>query len=181
MVLIAFFINDAEPTPREERNWLARQSCLYVFTASFWDGILREAGLRPTYRDYYRGLYEEGKPGWMACQRAFKELIAVCQGEHIDLRIGIVPELHHLDSGFEFRAVHEAVRNLASADGVPVIDFLDGLSGQDPPSLWVGPGDPHPNERAQAIIADQLYEALARGTLRERKSEPANPIKSSKS
>ena len=68
MVLLAFFINDAEPTPREERNWLARTSCLYVFASSFWDGILRDLKLRASYKDYYRSLYTDGKPGWVACR-----------------------------------------------------------------------------------------------------------------
>ncbi len=163
MVIVAFFINDAEPTPREERNWLARQSCLYVFMASFWDGILREMGWRPTYSNYYRGLYADGKPGWMACQHAFGELIAACEQEHIDLRVAIVPELHHLDSSYEFPQVHAAIRGLAKDGASAVIDLLDGLSGQDPPSLWVSPGDPHPNARAHNIIAAQLYDALASG------------------
>jgi lysophospholipase L1-like esterase len=163
MVLIAFFINDAEPTPREERNWLARQSSLYVFMASFWDGILRETGFRPPYSDYYRALYEADKPGWIQCQQAFKDLMATCRQEHIDLKVAIVPELHHLDSSYEFPQVHAAIRGLSQEGAAGVIDLLDGLSGQDPPSLWVSPGDPHPNARAHQIIAGQLYEALASG------------------
>jgi lysophospholipase L1-like esterase len=159
-VILAFFINDAEETPREEQNWLARESCLYVFASSAWDGILRHFSARPNYRDYYLDLYEEGRPGWTACQRALRELMALCRQEHIDLRIAIVPELHTLGDAYEFRKVHDAVRAIAAEDAVPVLDLLDALAGQDPPSLWVSPGDAHPNERANELFAGQLEQAF---------------------
>ena len=57
--------------------------------------------------------------------------------------------------------MHEAVCGLARAGGVPVIDLLSGLARQDPPSLWVSPGDAHPNERACELFAAQLYSTLA--------------------
>ena len=160
MVLLAFFINDAEPTRREERNWLARESCLYVFASSFWDGILRDLKLRATYKDYYRSLYTDGKPGWMACQQAFKELMATCPEQQIDLRIAIVPELHSVGKDYEFQDISEKVRRLAKAGNVPVIDLLDGLAVDDPASLWVAPGDAHPNAKAMEMFATQLNQAL---------------------
>ncbi len=66
MVLLAYFINDAEETPRLERGWLARESYLYVFSNSAWDGMLRHMHQRPNFKDYYLSLYEDGKPGWIA-------------------------------------------------------------------------------------------------------------------
>jgi lysophospholipase L1-like esterase len=160
MVLIAFFINDAEPTPREETNWVARQSCLYVFASAFWDGVLRQIGWRPPYREYYLSLYQEGGPGWVACRQAFRELIAACKEDHIELRIAIVPELHSQGKDYEFPQVHDAIRAIAKEGGVPVIDLLDSISVEDLPALWVSPGDPHPNERAQEMFASQLYKTL---------------------
>jgi hypothetical protein len=68
--------------------------------------------------------------------------------------------LHKLGPDYEFRRVHQAIGEIAKARGVPVIDLLDCLSGQDPPSLWVSPGDPHPNNRAQELFAAQLHAAL---------------------
>ncbi len=173
MVILGFFVNDAEETPREETGWLARESCLYVFLNSAWDGILRQSHRRPNYRDYYLGLYEEGKPGWTACRRAIRELTAACAAEHIDLRIALIPELHTLGADYEFQSVHEAVRGVAREGGVPAIDLLDGLAGQEPASLWVSPGDVHPNARAQELFAAQLYEMLASDSASRGDSSPA--------
>jgi lysophospholipase L1-like esterase len=164
MVILAFFINDAEPTPRQETSWLAQQSCLYVFVSSFWDGILRELHLRASYRDYYRSLYQDGAPGWMACQRAVRELMAACRAEQIDLRIAIIPELHSIGAVYEFRNVNDLIRRVARDGRVPVIDLLDGISVQDPPSLWVSPADAHPNARAMEMFATQLNEAVRTNT-----------------
>jgi hypothetical protein len=50
MVILGFFTNDAEETPHEKKNWLARESCLYVFLTSAWDGILRQSHWRPDAR-----------------------------------------------------------------------------------------------------------------------------------
>jgi lysophospholipase L1-like esterase len=166
MVLITFFINDAEETPREETSWIARQSCLYVFLSSALDSMLRQSGRRPNYRDYYRGLYEDGKPGWMACQAAFRELIDLCRQDKIELRMVLLPELHTVGADYEFRAVHEKVRQIGKERSVPVIDLLDGLTGQDPPSLWVSPEDAHPNDKAMELFATQLYATLAPGLAR---------------
>lgn len=160
MVLLGFYTNDAEETPQEQANLLACSSYLYVFSTSAWDGILRNVQWRPNYRDYYLALYEEGKPGWLACQRAFRQLMATCADEHIDLRVAIIPELHRLGVDYEFGRVHQAIRELAKERGVAVIDLLDCLTGQNPPSLWVSEGDAHPNERAHELFAAQLYACL---------------------
>jgi lysophospholipase L1-like esterase len=175
MVLLAFFINDAEETPREERNWLARESCLYVFASSAWDGILRGFGSRPAYKDYYLGLYQDDKPGWIACKKALKELMSTCKKDHIDLRIVLMPELHKFGADYEFQKVHEAVRELAKEGGVASIDLLNCLSGQDPPSLWVSPGDPHPNERANELFSKELRATLVPSLARTEKQSMTNP------
>ena len=133
MVLIGFFINDAEETPRETRSWLARESALYVFLSSAYDNALRLTGGRPNYRDYYNALYEKDKPGWIGCQKAFHELIDLCHKEHIDLRFLLIPETHTLKPNYEFEAVNDKIRAIAKDGSVPVIDLLDGCTGQNPP------------------------------------------------
>ncbi len=160
MVLIGFFINDAEETPREQRSWLARESSLYVFLGSAYDGLLRLTGGRPNYHDYYNGLYEKDKPGWVRCQQAFHQLIDVCHKEHIDLRFLLIPELHTLKPNYEFETVNDKIRAIAKGANVPVIDLLDGCSGQNAPSLWVSPADDHPNDLACELFAKQLYATL---------------------
>lgn len=160
MVLIGFFINDAEPTPHETRSWIARESALYVFLSSAYDSALRLTGGRPNYRDYYNGLYEKDKPGWIGLQNAYRDLFALCHKEHIDLRILLIPETHTLKPNYEFEAVNDKMRALAKEGNVPVIDLLDGCTGQKPEALWVSPADDHPNDLACELFAKQIYATL---------------------
>jgi lysophospholipase L1-like esterase len=160
MVIIGFAYNDGELTPRENKNWLARESYLYVVLSSGLDGLLRQTGPRPNYRDYYNSLYEDGKPGWIACQRAFHDLFTACRNEHIDLRIAIIPELHSFGSTYEFKGINEKIRALAGAADVPTIDLTNGPSGIDPKELVVTPSDVHPNDKAYELFAQKMYTTL---------------------
>jgi lysophospholipase L1-like esterase len=160
MVLLGFFINDAEETPRPAGNWVSRESCFYTFLTSVGDVFLRRMNWRPGYRDYYSALYEEGQPGWVECQRALKDLADTCRGQRIALHVLIIPELHHLGSAYEFRDVHDKVKRILAAQGVPVIDLLDSFPADHPETFWVSLGDPHPNEKACQIIAQRLYADL---------------------
>ena len=57
MVILGFYLNDAEPTPRANAGFLSRHSYLYVVATSFWDAIERRRGDRQGYREYYLDLY----------------------------------------------------------------------------------------------------------------------------
>ena len=75
MVLIGWYINDAEPTPSPSKNWLAYHSYGFAWLASNFDSALRNVGANKDYRHYYNGLYENGQPGWIKSQAAFAELL----------------------------------------------------------------------------------------------------------
>lgn len=160
LVILAFFLNDGEPTPRPARGWLARNSAFYVLLASSWDNTLRAAGQRQDYKDYYLNLYQDDQPGWVECQRALGELMTLCREKEIALRIALVPELHHFGDAYEFRPVHDKVRALGKEGGVPVFDLLTAAWTDPPETYWVTPGDAHPNEKGHKVLAEALYAAL---------------------
>lgn len=160
LVILAFFLNDAEPTPRPAAGWLARNSAFYVLLTSSWDNTMRWAGNRQDYRDYYQGLYEDDRPGWIECRRALRELGELCRKQRIDLRFAILPELHRLGADYPFRSVHAKVRSMAAEIGVPVYDLLNAPWSEPPEAYWVTPGDAHPNEKGHRVIAEALAAAL---------------------
>lgn len=160
LVLLAFFLNDGEPTPKPTRGWLARNSAFYVLLASSWDNTLRAAGQRQDYKDYYLNLYRDDQPGWQECQRALRELMALCQEKQIALRIAVIPELHQFGEAYAFRSVHEKVRSLAKERNVPVLDLLDAAWTDAPETYWVTPGDAHPNAKGHRVLAEALADGL---------------------
>jgi lysophospholipase L1-like esterase len=161
MVILAFFLNDAEPTPEPVEGFLPRHSNLYVLAAAGWDNTLRWAGSRQDYKDYYLRLYDDDKPGWNLNRQALRDLIQLCEKRKIELRIAIVPELHKLTKpDYEFLEVHDKVRAIAKEGGVPVYDLLDARWPDPPETYWVTPTDAHPNEKGHRVLGEALYAAL---------------------
>lgn len=156
-ILLAFYINDAEPTPVERQTWLAQHSYLYVFGSSGGIAVKRKLGLAPTFFEYYRDLYQDDRPGWQACQAAIRRLAAVCRERNIPLRLMLIPELHFPQGAYPFQREHALVVKLAEAENVPTLDLQHAFEGIPPRELWVSPGDAHPNAKAHAIIAAQLF------------------------
>jgi lysophospholipase L1-like esterase len=159
-VVLGFYINDAEPTPRRSESWLASRSYGYVVLASAWDALERALGMSKSFVEYYGDLYEDGNPGWQACQKALDDLVQMCQSRGIALRVMLLPELHYVNDDYPFRFVHQRVASRLSSRGVPVLDLDGTFSGRDPKSLWVSLGDAHPNAVAQRIIAERLFAAM---------------------
>jgi len=161
MVVVAWFINDAEPTPRLSRNWLASHSFAYVGIASTVDVLLRRIGVRPTYKDYYQSLYVASQTGWLKSQAAFAELRDLCRTRGMSMRILLIPELHTLGGRYEFAGVHDLIREVGRRTGTPVLDLLDAFpEAADPSKLWVSPGDSHPGGVANELMARKIDATL---------------------
>lgn len=159
-VILGFYINDAEPTPSEQAGPIARHSYFYVLAASGWDAFQRQRGWKDTYEDYYRGLYRPDNPGWQACVQALEELSRLARDQAIALRLVLIPELHAPGAAYPFRDIHAAVAAVASRQGIPVLDLADAFDDVAPHTLWVSPGDAHPNATAHRIIAHAIFDEM---------------------
>src|SRR5206468_12338003 len=74
LVILEYFINDAEPVPTENSLGLLSRSYLLAFMVSRYDALLRIAGLRPAWNEYYAGLYKDDRRGLREAQDALREL-----------------------------------------------------------------------------------------------------------
>jgi lysophospholipase L1-like esterase len=161
LVMIGWYINDAEPTPRPSNNWLAYHSYGYVWLTSNLDALTRNVGASGSYRDYYERLYLPTQPGWAKCQAAFAELAALCRQRGIPLDILLIPELHTLSGNYEFTKIHDLIRDIGKSNAVPVLDLIEAFPPDgDPRQFWVCPEDAHPNGRANERMAARIDEFL---------------------
>jgi lysophospholipase L1-like esterase len=163
LIIVGYFINDAEPTPVPPQSSLLVHSYLAAFLVS------RARLLSPTYddyRSYYRNLYDPAKSGWKEALAAFRELGALSRERRIPALVAILPEMHQLGPDYPFHEVHQLVARELSLAGVPFVDLVSSVEPVLPPSeLWVSPGDAHPNARAMSQMARGLYAAMeARAT-----------------
>lgn len=162
MVILGFYLNDAEELPRRASGFIKEHSYLYILFTSVWDAFQRTIGWKKGYQNYYLDLYKETSQGWIDCQQALKELMSTCKLENMNLYIAIIPELHHPNHGYAFNEIHSLIAGIGKQHNVPIIDLLPEFYGITPDSLWVSPGDPHPNGRAHAIIAKGIYNQVGR-------------------
>jgi hypothetical protein len=154
LVILEYFINDAEPVPRERTAGLLGHSYLAAFAVSRFDGALRVAGLRPRWRDYYASLYRGGSPGLEAAEDALGRLAAVTAQDGTGLLVAILPELHQIDGAYPFEKEQRKIEDYLAAHRIRTIDLLPCLRGHGPElGLWITQTDAHPNVKANTLVA----------------------------
>lgn len=157
LVVIEYFINDAEPVPVEKHPLLLGSSYLVAFTVSRFDGTLRSFGTRPNWKEYYRGLYDDDKPGFQSAKQALRDLDGATQKDGAKLLVTILPELHQINNDYPFTEAEHKIEAVLAERHVPFMELIQGLKGHGPePTLWVTPEDDHPNGKANSLIVDQM-------------------------
>jgi hypothetical protein len=157
MVVLEYFINDAEPVPQEKHLFLIGQSYLVAFGDSRFDSVLRSMGKRPNWKEYYAGLYRDGLPGFEAAKSALARLAAICRADHTALLVTLLPELHEINGTYPFQQEHQKIKDVLSKNQVPSMELIDGLRGHGPEQeLWVTAADDHPNGKANSLIVAQM-------------------------
>lgn len=164
LILLGYFINDAEPTPQPRHGFLIENSYLYTFVISRMRQFDVQDGARLSYDEYYRGLYADDRPGWQATQAALRDLVEIGHERGIPVAVFIIPELHDLSSTYPFADIHQILLDTAAGLGLPAVDLYPAFGGYSPEEdLWVTPTDAHHNAVAQAMLAQAIYDALEAG------------------
>jgi lysophospholipase L1-like esterase len=157
LVILEYFINDAEPVPRERTPGLLGRSYLLAFVASRYDALMRFSGARPAWKEYYASLYRADQPGLRAATRALDRLADMTRQDGLGLLVALLPDLHDINTVYPFVREHDIVKDVLARKGVAAMDLIDSLRGHGPASsLWVTPQDPHPNGKANELIAGQM-------------------------
>jgi hypothetical protein len=159
-VVLNYFINDAEPTPRDHSNFLSRNSRAFVYFASRLDMAMRmaSAGEKKDWKSYYAGLYE-GDEGIGRVAAAIERLATYCRQNGIKLYLANQPELRD-PANYAFPQVDRLVEKIAAANQIKYIPMLPAVRELKPETLWVTQPDPHPSPVAHAAFAKELYKVF---------------------
>lgn len=162
-VVVFYFINDAEPTPRKSRWEVLGHSRAFTFFWSRFKAARSRLTQSRSFRDYYADLYADEQPGWKGAREAFLTLRDVCAERGIDLKVVLLPELHQLRD-YPFAAEYRTVADFLERNGIATLDITPSFADVDNPmSLWVAPDDAHPNAIAHARIAEAALAFVAGG------------------
>jgi lysophospholipase L1-like esterase len=162
LILLSYFLNDAELTPQPTSGFFIKNSYLYAFFISYLRTFQYNIGLLPSYKDYYSSLYVDNQPGWEAVKVALTKLSEIGKEHNIPIIIFIIPELHDLSSvTYPFMDIHKKLLLFGTSIKLPVIDLFYTFSDYSPEEkLWVSPTDAHPNALGHTIIYKGIYNAL---------------------
>ena len=161
LVLIQYYINDAEPNPMSSDNPIFRYSLAAAFLYQQIRSLTSVNVM--TLEDHYAALYEDGQPGWENAKAALVELKALCTARGIPLIATMIPELHDLSADGPYPLIYARIADYFAAIDVTLIDTFPAIAAQfadDPPSAWVALDDAHPNAAVHAIIAESIAPAL---------------------
>ena len=159
-VVLFYFINDAEETPKISSFWFLGHSRLISF---FWPRVKMLINDHPGFQDYrfyYSGLYKQDQRGWIAAQKAFLLLRDVCQSNNIELKVILLPDLHDL-LNYPFQDEQRIVLAFLREHGIEALDITPHFMGRkDTKELWVRHDDPHPGALAHKLIARYALEFI---------------------
>ncbi len=165
LVVLVYFVNDAEPTPQPSRfRFIIKYS---YFAAFLTDQYIkaRHRLLRSMELDaYYRHIYSPDSAALSLNRTAIKKLIALCRLNNIKLLLVNFPELREFRN-YPYMFATEYIRDIADSNNTPFLDLMNYLSPVEPSSLWVSDEDPHPNIKAHAVAAEAIYDKITKDEL----------------
>lgn len=160
-VVLGYVVNDAEPptampVPPEDTYRHAYSWFISDFADHFNRHVLRRRVL-PSTRDTGDTTYLDGFQEWSIKWRDSREAIRgmrdLAAASGIPFVILILPDVtQHLDDGYAWRPIHDAVTRWGRELNVPTYDLLPAFQGRDHVALMV-PWDGHPNAIAHQEIA----------------------------
>lgn len=160
LILLGYFINDAEKLAHHEDNFFITHSFIYAFSKSVINRFT--SAENGNYSDYYRNLYQDNQVGWRECQQGLQDLVKISKLNKVPVVMFILPELHDLTQRYPFADIHQKLATVAKYTGLPVVDLRGEFTiyaGREK-DIWVSPTDAHPNALAQPLIARALYQKL---------------------
>jgi hypothetical protein len=160
IIVLAYFINDAEPMPSYSDNgWLIEHSAAWVVAGYRFDSLFRQFGEAPDWKHYYRDLYGPKAAGWLQTQKALGGFAKTARELGARIIVFNIPELRELRP-YPFADITAKVRAVVEKDGMPFVDLLPTVETLDPASLWVTVPDPHPNGKAEITFARGMISGI---------------------
>lgn len=153
IIVVNYFINDAEVLPMGSSNWLLKNSAL---AASLNIAIKKMTSNREgDLIAYYNHLYEPENEGFLLMKNSLKKLAQYSDVNNTKIYFVIIPDIHFLQD-YPFLPIHYKMKNITEKLGFEVIDFYAALKNIPFKELQIIPGDSHPNNYGHKLMAQEL-------------------------
>jgi len=119
--------------------------------------------LHPTRGTYLYELddnYFHNPPAWQVFTSELDRLAQIAHGRGVPAIVFLHSSLEYLNLFHPYRRIYDLVSKAARERGLIPVPSLDVFLGHDDESLWVGPGDPHPNAEGHRLLARALLPGI---------------------
>ncbi|NQU05364.1 MAG: SGNH/GDSL hydrolase family protein [Calditrichaeota bacterium] len=164
MVILHYFINDAEYISSKKNSFIVRNSHLaaFLYVKIMQAVVIRESNYE-SIGEYYRDLYKKTSPGWMKTQEAIISIKELCAHGSTKFLVILQPDLHDLNPNSLQSDCHKVIRAFLSENEIDYLDIMPAYMehfGENPSLIWVHWDDPHPNHQGHKVLGDELIKYL---------------------
>jgi hypothetical protein len=143
LIILSYFLNDAEALEAPTNNWILEHSQLAVL---IWPKIKQLIYPRESksLEEHYARIYQDDYPAFIELKEAFERLRTYKEETGTQILITMIPNLPVLD-GYSLDFVHEKIKRLSEENNFDFLDFKDVLvEGVD-------------QKNDQSLMAEGLY------------------------
>ena len=161
LVVIQYYINDAEENPARRDNVLVKYSYFFAMLYVRLKSTLQL--MADDLTEYYGELYRDGNPAWDDAVSALGELRELTRRRDIGLVALLVPEVHDLSADGPYPPIYLEIGETFNAMDIPLVSAYEPFRqrfGNDPSGAWIAWDDPHPSAKGHEVMAEVLYQKI---------------------
>ena len=158
IIIVQYFVNDAEILKFKGGNWVLGNSQLAVTLWTFFNRYFRSSG-ENALKKHYKNVYNPSSEGFKSMKAALKRLGDYAHEKNIKIVLAMTPDFHNFKS-YPLNFIHEKISTISNDLGFIYIDLLPVFINTDAKRFWNMPEDPHPNALAHELMAKTLYPYL---------------------
>jgi lysophospholipase L1-like esterase len=164
MVILHYFINDAEIISPKSANFFIKNSYLIAYLYVRVKQVFHaKQNNYSSIGEYYKELYQESSPGFTIAKDAIKDMKQLCDDRKIEFLVLVQPDLHDISESSDQVECYNIVGNFLEDNNIEFIDlsvpYRDAF-GDYPHDIWVNDDDSHPNAKGHFVIYDELNKYL---------------------
>lgn len=154
LIVVNYFINDAETLPINQSNWLIKNSQLFATLTITYKKLSSKSGF--DLKTYYRELYKDDNLSFMKMKESLLKLSKYSKETSTPVLLTVIPDIHFLED-YPFNLIHTKMKDISEELGFEYHDFLPSLEGIPFHELQIIRGDSHPNEMGHSKMGQSLY------------------------
>ena len=161
LVVLQYYINDAEPNPADRDNPIFMKSVALALAYFRLKSALTTG--TSTLEEYYDALYKDGQDNWENTKGAVRKLKRICEERGIPLLVFLVPEVHDFSADSPYRKIYKLLDRTFGEMGITFINPVEAMLttfGPHSKGTSVAKDDPHPNGDAHRVMAKVLSNYL---------------------